>query len=251
MQVARTWGKHEARRSSADMGLSLLGIPFVANAISGSGMTRLLTDKQRHELESLSTRVDVPPRRVVYREGTESTSIFICRKGAFKAFRDLPSGTRRVASFLFPGDVFGLAENGRYVNTVQAITDGRYNRIPLDSLTAVLRHDAELQLVFLTKVTHALRESQRRAIILGRRSATGRLAMFLKMLQRSVVAPSPVDVIAVPMSRTDIANYVGLSAEAISRATAQLTREGIIKFQGLHAVRILDRHRFRFLAADI
>ena len=239
------------RRSLADLGPSLRGIPFVANAISGSGMTRLLTDKQRHELESLSTRVDVPPRRIVYREGTVSNSIFICRQGAFKAFRDLPSGKRRVAAFLFAGDVFGLAENGRYVNTVQAITEGRYNRIPLDSLTAVLRHDAELQLVFLCKVTHALRESQRRAIILGRRSATGRIAMFLKMLQRTVVASPSADVIPVPMSRADIANYVGLSAEAISRATAQLTREGIIKFQGQHSVCIVDRHRFRSLAADI
>ena len=75
--------------------------------------------------------------------------------------------------------------------------------------------------------------------------------MFLKMLQRTIVASPSVDVIPVPMSRADIANYVGLSAEAISRATAQLTREGIIKFQGLHTVRIVDRHRFRFLAADI
>ena len=207
-------GKTRGTPTPADMGLSLLGVPFVANAISGSGMTRLLTDKQRHELESLSTRFDVPPRRVVYREGTESTSIFICRKGAFKAFRDLPSGRRRVAAFLFAGDVFGLAENGRYVNSVQAITDGRYNRIPLDSLTAVLRHDAELQLVFLCKVTHALRESQRRAIILGRRSATGRLAMFLKMLQRTIVPSPSVDVIPVPMSRADIANYVGLSGRS-------------------------------------
>ena len=144
-----------------------------------------------------------------------------------------------------------FAQGGKYVNTVQAITRAACYRIPMETLTAVLRRDAELEFHFLCKVTHELRESQRRAIIIGRRSATGRIAMFLSMLESNNANEPTGDVIALPMSRSDIANYVGLSPEAMSRATGQLTKQGILKFEGPHAVRILDRHRFRGLAADI
>ena len=75
--------------------------------------------------------------------------------------------------------------------------------------------------------------------------------MFLSMLESNNANEPTGDMIALPMSRSDIANYVGLSPEAMSRATGQLTKQGILKFEGPHAVRILDRHRFRGLAADI
>ena len=103
-------------------------------------------------------------------------------------------------------------------------------RLPIDALTAALRRDAELEFQFLCKVTHALRESQRRGIILGRRSASGRFVMFLRMLERTGVN-QPERTIAIPMSRSDIASYVGLSLEAVSRATGKLVREGIVSFR--------------------
>ena len=103
----------------------------------------------------------------------------------------------------------------------------------------------------LPQVPHELREAHRRSIIIGRRSATGRIAMFLSMLETNNAPDATVDLIALPMSRSDIANYVGLSPEAMSRATGQLTKQGILKFDGPHAVRVIDRHRFRGLAADI
>ena len=210
---------------------SLRAVPFVA-CRNGGGMTRLLTDKQRHELGNLSTRIAVGPRGIIYREGSPAESVFICSDGAFKAFRDLPSGRRRVAAFLFSDDMFGLAQGGRYINTVQAITRAACYRIPRETLTAVLRRDAELEFHFLVKVTHELRESQRRAIIIGRRSATGRIAMFLSMLETNNATEPTGDVIALPMSRSDIANYVGLSPEAMSRATGQLTRAGDHQVRG-------------------
>jgi CRP-like cAMP-binding protein len=218
---------------------------------TGGGVTRMLTDKQRHELSTLATRVAVTPRGIVYREGSPATAVYICSEGAFKSFRDLPSGRRRVAAFLFADDLFGLAQNGKYVNTVQAITRAACYRIPMEALAAVLRRDAELEFHFLCKVTHELREAHRRSIIIGRRSATGRIAMFLSMLETNNAADQTGEVIALPMSRSDIANYVGLSPEAMSRATGQLTKQGILKFDGPHAVRVIDRHRFRGLASDI
>ena len=238
------------KQSSPGLFPSLRAIPFMASR-TGGGVTRMLTDKQRHELSTLATCVHVAPRGIVYREVSPATSIFICSEGAFKSYRDLPSGRRRVAAFLFADDLFGLAQGGKYVNTVQAIVRSSCYRIPMETLAAVLRRDAELEFHFLCKVTHELRESQRRSIIIGRRSATGRIAMFLHMLETNNASDPGADLIALPMSRSDIANYVGLSAEAMSRATGQLTKQGILKFEGPHAVRVIDRHRFRGLVADL
>jgi CRP-like cAMP-binding protein len=238
------------KQSSTGLFPSLRAIPFMASR-TGGGVTRMLSDKQRHELSTLATRVAVTPRGIVYREASPATAVYICSEGAFKSFRDLPSGRRRVAAFLFTDDLFGLAQNGKYVNTVQAITRAACYRIPMEALAAVLRRDAELEFHFLCKVTHELREAHRRSIIIGRRSATGRIAMFLSMLETNNAPDATADLIALPMSRSDIANYVGLSPEAMSRATGQLTKQGILKFDGPHAVRVIDRHRFRGLAADI
>jgi len=212
---------------------------------------RLLTPRQQKLLVSLSTKMTTDARHIVYREGSPAGAIFICRDGALKSFRDLPSGKRRILAFLFPDDLFGLAENGRYMNTVQTLRKTTFYRIPIDALAPVLRQDPELEWHFLTKVTHELREAQRRALAVGRRSATGRFAMFLKMLERRLTEGSPREQLTVPMSRSEIADYLGLSLEAVSRATSQLTRERIIAFVNPHMVRVLDQARLDRLATDL
>jgi len=236
------------QQSSHD-GPSLRAIPF--DALGSTVTRRLLTPRQRHELESLSTKVTYPPGGVVYREHAQTTSVFICAEGALKSYRDLPSGRRRVMSFLFRDDVFGLAEAGRYVNSVQALTKSVCYCIPREPLLAVLRRDGELEFHFLCKVIHEIRALQFRSLIMGRRSATGRLAMFLVMLERNIPDHAPHHLLPLPMSRSDIAGFLGLSLEAVSRAGRDLIDAGVVAFSKGREVRILDRKRLERLAADI
>jgi CRP-like cAMP-binding protein len=225
----------EAAHIHFDSGPSLRGT-HSEKGTDGSAQT-LLTDEQRQQLTVLATLMSLPARSIVYREESDLAWIFIARQGVLKAFRELPSGKRRVAAFLFPGDVFGLAENGRYVNTVQTITNTVLYRIPNEALTDLLRRDPDLQFQFLAKITHEIRQGQRHAIVLSRRDAAGRFAMFLSMLEKNQL----------PMSRTDLAEYLGLSLESVSRATSALTRRGIVDFEGGHAAKVVDRIRFEKL----
>jgi CRP-like cAMP-binding protein len=201
----------------------------------------LLTERQRQQLSRIATRERLAARTVVYREDTPAGDVFICDSGVAKAFRELPSGTRRVAAFLFDGDLFGLADGGRYVNTVQMLSPSVVFRIRRDALLTLLRGDAELEMQFLCKVTHELRQSQRRAIVLGRRDAAGRLAMFLQMLVQEPSRRS-IDrrVVTLPMTRSDIAEFLALSAEAVSRATSRLAKRGVIALDGPRTIRVLD-----------
>jgi len=232
---------------SIDGGPSLRAAPF------GPGIkdvVQLLSPRQRSQIASIATPLHLPPHRIVYREGTSAHSVFIVADGAVKTFRDLPSGKRRVMGFQFTDDVFGLAQGGQYVNSVQTITAVTLYRMRVTTLSDTLRRDADLAFQFLCKVTHELRGSLRHTVIVARRDAVGRVTMFLRMLEQNG-RPRHDSRIEIPMSRSDAADYLGLSLESVSRALTRLVRSRVIALEGRHEVRVLDRTRFEKISAAL
>jgi CRP-like cAMP-binding protein len=209
----------------------------------------LLTDQQRRKLAAVATHVQLAPRAIVYREGDPADSIFINGGGVVISYSETASGKRRVAGFRLYADVFGLAEHGRYVNTARAVTAVTLYRIKNETLAEVLRQDAELEFHFLCKVVDELRQAQRKAIIVARRDAAGRLAMFFDLLRRTAGVVATDEVIQIPMSRSDIGDFLNLTLESVSRASRQLSDAGILAFSG-RRVRVLDRGRFDALVAS-
>jgi CRP/FNR family transcriptional regulator, anaerobic regulatory protein len=234
--------------AGADSGRALHPV-LRARAFDGSNssaMVQMLTEKQQAELGSIATEVSFRRRVTVYEAGAPAQSVFIVKEGMVKAHRDLSSGRLRVLAFLFPGDLFGLAEDGRYVNSVQTVMPTTCFKIPIGALTDIFLRDSDFQLQFLIKTTHELREAQRQQIVLTRLGASARVAMFLRMLQRRDDTDSSR--IELAMSRADIARYLGLSSESVTRAFGRLVREGIVAFPSLHVAQILNRSRFERLA---
>jgi CRP/FNR family transcriptional regulator, anaerobic regulatory protein len=225
-------------------------LPFVPSLEDAAVIQ--LTDRQRQELVGMATRLRLPPRTVPYEADSPAKYVFVVTEGVVKTFRDLPSGKRRITAFLYARDIFGLSKNERYVNTAQAVTRVTLYRIPLDPLRDVLKRDGDLQFKFLRKITHELREAQQRSVIVGRRDAIGRVAMFLTMTRKKAEASSvsPTDTIPLPMNRSDIADFLALSLEAVSRATAELERRQLVEFEARLA-RVLDEKRLAKLAAAL
>lgn len=231
--------------------MGIRAVPFEKLTAAGVA-TQLLTERHRKNLVGLATSLNVPRRTIFYREETPAEWVFMISSGVVKSYRDLPNGKRHITAFLFPGDVFGLAENGRFVNTLQAVTRVMVYRIPVDALKDLLLRDPDLQLRFLCKVTHQLREAQRHTISVTRHTAAGKIALFLKMLERDahwLNESSAPRSLMVPMTRADIADYLGLSPEAVSRTTSRLVRRGILAFPDRHRVRILNPVELDRLAA--
>jgi len=229
---------------------SLRAIPFLGTASPTD--TVVLTPRQREQLVQIGVRLRLPARKIIYREDAEADSVFAVMEGSVKSYRELPSGKRVVYAFLFQRDLFGLAERGRYVNCVQAITPVVLYRLSMTQLTVLLKHDAELQFQFLAKVTHELRESQRRAVMISRRDAAGRLAMFIELMAERRERPTcRHPEVSLPMSRTDIGDYLGLSLESVSRAATELRRRGLVKFETPHLLRILDISALAEIAATL
>jgi len=228
---------------------SIRAVPFDHTWPAGLA-AELLTDQQRRHLADIATVRFVPARTILFREGDPADSVFIVSRGVMKAYRELRSGKQRVVAFLFPSDVLGLAEGGCYVNNAQALAAATLYSIRVETLKESFRNDYALQFHFLCKVTHELRESQRQAIGIARRDASGKLATFIEMLQRNAaMREDPASgSIWLPMSRADIASYLGLTQETLSRAAARLARTGIVKFPDRRHVLITDRGRLHALA---
>jgi CRP-like cAMP-binding protein len=218
---------------------SLRTVPFFKPAATADSV--LLTERQRQELARIGIRVRLPTRMMIYREDSPAEWLFAIAEGVVKSYRELPSGKRVVSTFLFAGDLFGLAENGRYVNSAQAVTRVTLYRLPLNELTVLLKHDSDMQFKFLVKVTHELRESQRRAVLVNRRDAVGRLAMFVSMMAEHARATGGGGgLVPLPMTRSDIAGYLGLSLESVSRAASELERRRLVRFESRQLARIVD-----------
>ena len=227
-----------------------LALPTIrAMSLSGVDVSRpLLTEHQRKRLAQAATLLKLPPRAFVYRDGDTADSVFINGGGVVISFKDMPSGKRRVAGFRFYADLFGLADHGKYVNTARTVTPATVYKIPIETLVSLLRQDADLEFQFVCKLVHELRQSQRKAIIVARRDAPGRIAMFVDMLRRTNDKDDRKDVIEMPMTRADIGDYLNLAHESVSRACRRLTNMGILDFEkGIAHIR--DRARFDKLVA--
>jgi CRP-like cAMP-binding protein len=234
--------------SSASPTPSLRAVPFVA---AGGSEQQLLSNSQREQLLQIAVRIRLPARMMVYREDAPAEWVFAINEGCVKCYRELPSGKRALCAFLFGQDLFGLAENGRYMNTVQAITNVTLYRLSLVELTRLMKHDGDLQFQFLSKVTHELREAHRRAILINRRDAVGRFATFIAMMGSRGSTPASGQDVPLPMARSDIADYLGLSLESVSRSAAELERTGLVKFESRHLARVLDGAKLARLVAAV
>jgi CRP/FNR family transcriptional regulator len=124
-------------------------------------------------------------------------------------------------------------------------------RLPVAALRSRLSKDAELEFHVICKLCEELRQTQRHAFLLSERKATSRLAMFLQMMEQLQIARGEQSAeIYLPMDRSDISEYIGVTLAAVSRAFRSLAMRGIIKSQNRRYVRIADRSAFEKIAGD-
>ena len=225
---------------------SIRTMPFDATDFLG---VKRLTQRDREHLATISTRLRIRAGTPLFHRGEPATAIYNIVEGAVASFRQLENGERRIIAFLFAEDLCGLARSGIYVNTAVALTAVTVFRIPLDALKTMLLRNPELQLHFLCKVTHALRESQRHAVLLGCKDPVIRVARFLAMLEQAHSDHKPGE-ITFSMTKRDIADYLSLTPAGVAQALADLESRRLIARTGPHGVRVVDRRGFQALTGE-
>ena len=225
--------------------VSIRARALLSSGRNAAGIHDLLSSGDREALLGIATIVDLPERRLrVFSQGDPARAAFIVGSGAVSVSRHLEGGERQVLEFLYPGDLLGLAQNGRYVNSAQTLTATRLFRIPYADLKNLLKKDTHMQFVLLVKLAHELREAQRHIIVIGSTHVARRLAMLLgDLCLDSPYYNARTGKLELPLTRSDIGDYLGASAEAVTRAFAALEREKLLHRLRYRTVLIADLPR--------
>jgi CRP/FNR family transcriptional regulator, anaerobic regulatory protein len=230
-------------------GPSIIGAPLWGSL--DSNRRRLLTDEERAQLAVISSVVRFRKGTTIYGEGEHADAVFNIITGVVKSYKTLPDQTQHIVAFLFPDDLVGLTKEGRYVNSAEAVTAVTGYRIPVTALEARLRKDPELEFRVICKVCHELREAQRHAFMLSKHRGVAKVGLFLEMLENYQVARGDgAAEVYLPMSRSDIGEYLGLSLEAVSRSFRALVSRGVIAIRNRRHVRILNRAQLESVASE-
>jgi len=209
---------------------------------------QLLSDDEQALLAKIASIVRFNKGTHIYGEGDAADAVFNIISGVVITYRALAVG-EHVTSFLYQGDLFGLSEEGHYSNAARAATSVVAYKIPIPALRRILDNNADLDVDLIVKLCEDLRGAQRHALLLAQKRAATKLAMFLELQEHLQLArgESPLE-IYLPMDRSSIAAYLGLTLAALSRAFRTLVSKQIISSRNRHHIKILDRNAFNRLA---
>ncbi len=172
------------------------------------------------------------------RQDEELANVFVITDGMVKLYHLLPDGRRQITGFLGPGDLLGGLKRSAPVHcTAEAITDVTTCTFDRVAFLNALHDWPELAFELLISATDEIEAQQDHIILLGRKRPQERLAAFLLVLQhRFEVSNGGSTQVHIPMQRADIADYLGLTVETVSRTFTRFKTLGYIKMIDTHLV---------------
>jgi CRP/FNR family transcriptional regulator, anaerobic regulatory protein len=191
----------------------------------------------------------VPANETLWCEGEERSHIFIVRSGAICFSRMLPDGRRIVLGFAYPGDIIGIGSDFHYWDA-QTVQTARHESTPAASFKRAVVEDPGLGKQATAVVNQALDAAYQHVVLISKLSANKRLASFLVAPSRrnETHGLSPLSVV-LPLRRVDIADYLGLTIETISRTFTIFRNAGLIAMDQASIVMFRNIRKLRALAA--
>ena len=150
-------------------------------------------------------------------------------KGAVRSHKLLSDGRRQIGAFHLPGDIFGLENGDLHRFTAEAIVHTTVRIVKRLGLEGAVNCDPAMARALLSMTDQNLQHVENHMLLLGRKTSHERVAAFLLEMNGRVSGPAFV---ALPMSRGDIADYLGLRLETVSRALSDFQRKGYLRFVG-------------------
>jgi CRP/FNR family nitrogen fixation transcriptional regulator len=182
----------------------------------------------------------------IYGEDEPAEYVYQIVRGAVRTYRLLSDGRRQIGAFHLPGDVFGLELGTNHRLAAEAIIDTTVRLVKRRSLEQAATVDVQVARKLWTMTAGDLRHAEDHMLLLGRKNAMERVANFLLEMDRRLAVAG---LMALPMCRRDIGDYLGLTLETVSRALSQLHGEGVLGFSGARQIVLRNRQRLRSMDA--
>jgi len=189
-------------------------------------------------LERIGTRRSFARNTAIYAEGDPDDCWYKVIAGTVRICKLLADGRRHIAEFCFSGDCFGLDASADRIFSAEAVGDVIVMRYPRRATERLLDDNPQLARRLCEMSLRGLAQAQTRTLRLGQMTAPERVANFLLELAERRDARR---VLEVPMSRTDIADYLGLTIETVCRVLSTFKRDGAIAIPNPHRIELSDR----------
>lgn len=193
-------------------------------------------------LQQIACLQQVARETTLLEDGDAAEHVYKVSRGTLRMVKLLPDGRRCITRFLQPGDHVGLSEGETYPFAIEAVTDATVVRYPRRRFQALLQSDPRLMQAFFSIMGADLSATQERLLLLSRKSATERLASFLLgMADRTESDAAEDNLVELPMSRADVADYLGLTIETVSRLFSKLRAQRVIILRKAQQIVLLRR----------
>jgi CRP/FNR family nitrogen fixation transcriptional regulator len=197
-------------------------------------------------IEMMGVAMNYEPNTEIYGEGEPAEYCYKVLHGAIRAYKLLNDGRRQISAFFLPGDLFGLEAGDEHRFTAEAIVEANVCVIKRSAIEAAAARDPNLARKLWNDTARALDRAQEHMLLLGRKNAQERVATFLlEMAKRESVSES----VELPMSRQDIADYLGLTIETVSRTLSQFEAKATIALPSCRKIVLKDPAALRRLNA--
>ncbi len=177
-------------------------------------------------IELMGARMSYARNVEIYGQGEPAEYLYKVMSGAVRISKLLDDGRRQVTAFHLPGEIFGLELGKEHRFSAEAISESSILVVKRSTVLALAGRDGEVARQLWTLTADALQRVQDHMLVLGCMNAKERVANFLLQLASRVSSGNEVEL---PMSRQDIADYLGLTIETVSRTMTQLENDATIR----------------------
>jgi CRP/FNR family transcriptional regulator, nitrogen fixation regulation protein len=202
------------------------------------GKNQRINGKVGDTLDMMGAAMTFPRNGEIYGEGEAAEYIYKVVSGAARTYKLLNDGRRQISAFHLPGDVFGLEAASNHYFSAEAITSATILVIKRSALVAMAARQNDVANELWTLTASALGKVQNLMVTLGRKNAQERMAAFLLEMSGRACDKQTIEL---PMSRQDIADYLGLTIETVSRTFTQLENEEAIELPTSRRVVLRNR----------
>ena len=188
-----------------------------------------LSTRELEQVQRIMAHRSAPKGRAILQEGEPNDALYIVVSGSFRLTKHLPDGRRQVTGFLFKGDFCGIMACAASAYSAEALEDSEVCRFPHAYLDEIARNSPGVKDRLIARGQTEYHKAQDHIVLLGRKSAEERVASFIEMIG-AIASPGNPEASIIPLSmpRQDIADYLGLRLETLSRTLAMLKEKGAL-----------------------
>ncbi len=201
-----------------------------------------LRPRELAQVEKTMARRTIAKGRALMEEGAPNDSLYILVQGSLRLSKHLEDGRRQITGFLFPGDFLGVRPTEASAYTAEALEDSYVCHFPHRFIDAVAADSPGVKDRLIARGQTEYHKAQDHIVLLGKKTAEERVRSFLHLVAKSIGVDEEdgVTTTPLPMSRQDIADYLGLRLETLSRTLAALKKKGAVRDVARHSVVLVD-----------